>query len=65
VIATDLFPYRPRLAQDASGAEVVNDEEVDMSEALKDMTYRLGHRRLRRLHRQGQARRCEKVVLTP
>jgi threonine dehydrogenase-like Zn-dependent dehydrogenase len=38
VIAIDRFPYRLRLAQDASGAEVVNYEEVDVYEALKDMT---------------------------
>jgi len=38
VIAIDRFPYRLRLARDASGAEVVNYEEVDVYEALKDMT---------------------------
>jgi threonine dehydrogenase-like Zn-dependent dehydrogenase len=38
VIAIDRFPYRLRLAQDASGAEVVNYEDVDVYEALKDMT---------------------------
>jgi threonine dehydrogenase-like Zn-dependent dehydrogenase len=38
VIAIDRFPYRLRLAQDTSGAEVVNYEEVDVYEALKDMT---------------------------
>jgi threonine dehydrogenase-like Zn-dependent dehydrogenase len=38
VIAIDRFPYRLRLARDTSGADVVNYEEVDVYEALKDMT---------------------------
>jgi len=37
VIAIDRFPYRLEMAR-ARGAEVLNYEEVDVSEALKDMT---------------------------
>lgn len=38
VIAIDRFPYRLRIAHDRAGAEVVNYEEVDVSEALYEMT---------------------------
>jgi threonine dehydrogenase-like Zn-dependent dehydrogenase len=38
VIAIDRFPYRLRLAREVCGAEIVNYEEVDVYEALKDMT---------------------------
>jgi threonine dehydrogenase-like Zn-dependent dehydrogenase len=38
VIAIDRFPYRLRMAHDKAGAEVINYEEVDIYEALKDMT---------------------------
>jgi threonine dehydrogenase-like Zn-dependent dehydrogenase len=38
VIAIDRFPYRLRLAREASGAETLNYEEVDLYEALRDMT---------------------------
>ena len=38
VIAIDRFPYRLRMAAEASGAETLNYEEVDVLEALNDLT---------------------------
>ena len=38
VIAIDRFSYRLRMAREKSGAETLNYEEVDVREALKDMT---------------------------
>lgn len=38
VIAIDRFAYRWRMAQDHSRAETLNYEEVDVSEALREMT---------------------------
>ena len=38
VIAIDRFPYRLRMAHDKGGAETLNYEEVDVLEALRDMT---------------------------
>lgn len=38
VIAIDRFPYRLRMAHDKAGAEVLNYEEVNVSEALQEMT---------------------------
>jgi len=38
VIAIDRFPARLRMARDKAGAETLNYEEVDISEALKEMT---------------------------
>jgi threonine dehydrogenase-like Zn-dependent dehydrogenase len=38
VIAIDRFPYRLRFAQEQCGAETINYEEVDVYEALRDMT---------------------------
>jgi threonine dehydrogenase-like Zn-dependent dehydrogenase len=38
VIAIDRFPYRLRIAHDRAGAEVINYQEVDVSEALYEMT---------------------------
>jgi threonine dehydrogenase-like Zn-dependent dehydrogenase len=38
VIAIDRFPYRLRIAHDRAKAEVINYEEVDIYEALKEMT---------------------------
>jgi threonine dehydrogenase-like Zn-dependent dehydrogenase len=38
VIAIDRFPYRLRMARDKGGADTLNYEEVDIREALKDMT---------------------------
>ena len=38
VIAIDRFPYRLRIAHDRAGAETLNYEEVDVHEALKEMT---------------------------
>ncbi|MBP2311174.1 zinc-dependent alcohol dehydrogenase [Azospirillum soli] len=38
VIAIDRFPYRLRMAQEKSGAEVLNYAETDVFEALKEMT---------------------------
>jgi threonine dehydrogenase-like Zn-dependent dehydrogenase len=38
VIAIDRFPYRLRIAHERAGADVVNYEEVDVHEALKEMT---------------------------
>jgi threonine dehydrogenase-like Zn-dependent dehydrogenase len=38
VIAIDRFPYRLRMAREKGGAETINYEEVDIYEALKDMT---------------------------
>ncbi|MFN7140603.1 MAG: zinc-dependent alcohol dehydrogenase, partial [Limisphaerales bacterium] len=38
VIAIDRFPERLRMAKEDAGAEVLNYEEVDVSEALKEMT---------------------------
>ena len=38
VIAIDRFPYRLRMARDKGGAETLNYEELDVREALKDMT---------------------------
>ena len=38
VIAIDRFPYRLQMAHDKAGAEVLNYEEVNVLEALKEMT---------------------------
>jgi threonine dehydrogenase-like Zn-dependent dehydrogenase len=38
VIAIDRFPYRLRMAAQASGAETINYEETSVLEALKEMT---------------------------
>ena len=38
VIAIDRFPYRLRIARERAGAETINYEEVDIYEALKEMT---------------------------
>jgi threonine dehydrogenase-like Zn-dependent dehydrogenase len=38
VIAIDRFPYRLRMARDKGGADTLNYEEVDVRDALKDMT---------------------------
>jgi threonine dehydrogenase-like Zn-dependent dehydrogenase len=38
VIAIDRFPYRLQMARDKGGAETLNYEEVDVREALRDMT---------------------------
>jgi threonine dehydrogenase-like Zn-dependent dehydrogenase len=38
VIAIDRFPYRLRMAREKCGAETLNYEEVNIHEALKDMT---------------------------
>jgi len=38
VIAIDRFPYRLRMARERSGAQTINYEEVDLYDALKDMT---------------------------
>ena len=38
VIAIDRFPYRLAMARDRAGAETINYEEVDVLEALKEMT---------------------------
>ncbi|MGB2714547.1 MAG: zinc-dependent alcohol dehydrogenase [Vicinamibacterales bacterium] len=38
VIAIDRFPYRLRMARDKGGADTLNYEDVDVREALKDMT---------------------------
>jgi threonine dehydrogenase-like Zn-dependent dehydrogenase len=38
VIAIDRVPYRLRMAREQGGAETLNDEEVDVREALKEMT---------------------------
>jgi threonine dehydrogenase-like Zn-dependent dehydrogenase len=38
VIAIDRFPYRLRLAREKAGAETLNYEEVDVREALRDLT---------------------------
>jgi threonine dehydrogenase-like Zn-dependent dehydrogenase len=38
VIAIDRFPYRLAMARDEAGAETLNYEEVDVLEALKEMT---------------------------
>jgi threonine dehydrogenase-like Zn-dependent dehydrogenase len=38
VIAIDRFPYRLRMARDKGKADTLNYEEVDVREALKDMT---------------------------
>jgi threonine dehydrogenase-like Zn-dependent dehydrogenase len=38
VIAIDRFPYRLRMASERAGAETINYEEVDVFEALDDMT---------------------------
>ena len=38
VIAIDRFPYRLRMAHDKGGAETLNYEEVDIFEALREMT---------------------------
>ena len=38
VIAIDRFPYRMRIARDRAGAETINYEEVDIYEALREMT---------------------------
>jgi threonine dehydrogenase-like Zn-dependent dehydrogenase len=38
VIAIDRFPYRLRMAAEHTGAEVINYEDVDVNEALKEIT---------------------------
>jgi threonine dehydrogenase-like Zn-dependent dehydrogenase len=38
VIAIDRVPYRLRMAREQGGAETLNYEEVDVAEALKDLT---------------------------
>jgi threonine dehydrogenase-like Zn-dependent dehydrogenase len=38
VIAIDRFPYRLRMAKEKSGAEILDYEEVNVHEALKEMT---------------------------
>jgi threonine dehydrogenase-like Zn-dependent dehydrogenase len=38
VVAIDRFPYRLRLAREASGAETLNYEQVDIDEALRELT---------------------------
>jgi threonine dehydrogenase-like Zn-dependent dehydrogenase len=38
VIAIDRFDYRLRMAHEEGGAETINYEEVDVQDALKDMT---------------------------
>jgi threonine dehydrogenase-like Zn-dependent dehydrogenase len=38
VIAIDRFPYRLRIAHERAGAETINYEEVDIFEALREMT---------------------------
>ncbi|MDP8976513.1 MAG: glutathione-dependent formaldehyde dehydrogenase [Actinomycetota bacterium] len=38
VIAIDRFPYRLQMARDKAGAETINYEEVDVREALRDLT---------------------------
>jgi threonine dehydrogenase-like Zn-dependent dehydrogenase len=38
VIAIDRFPYRLRMAAEQGGAEVLNYEEVDVLDALKELT---------------------------
>jgi threonine dehydrogenase-like Zn-dependent dehydrogenase len=38
VIAIDRFPYRLRMARERAGAEVLNYEEVDVHDALKELT---------------------------
>jgi len=38
VIAIDRFPYRLRMAREKAGAETLNYEEVNVAEALKEMT---------------------------
>ncbi len=38
VIAIDRFPYRLEMARDHTGAEVVNYEDTDVNQALKEMT---------------------------
>ncbi|HSH58697.1 MAG TPA: zinc-dependent alcohol dehydrogenase [Acidimicrobiales bacterium] len=38
VVAIDRFPYRLRMAAEKAGAETLNYEEVDVREALRDLT---------------------------
>jgi threonine dehydrogenase-like Zn-dependent dehydrogenase len=38
VIVIDRFPYRLEMARDRAGAEILNYEEVDVPDALKEMT---------------------------
>jgi threonine dehydrogenase-like Zn-dependent dehydrogenase len=38
VIAIDRFPYRLRMAEEKAGAEVINYEDVDVYDALMEMT---------------------------
>jgi threonine dehydrogenase-like Zn-dependent dehydrogenase len=38
VIAVDRFPYRLQMARDHSGAEIINYEEVDAIDALREIT---------------------------
>jgi threonine dehydrogenase-like Zn-dependent dehydrogenase len=38
VIAIDRFPYRLQIAHEGAGAEVINYEETDVNEALREMT---------------------------
>jgi threonine dehydrogenase-like Zn-dependent dehydrogenase len=38
VIAIDRFPYRLRIARERAGAETINYEELDIFEALREMT---------------------------
>ena len=42
VIAIDRFPYRLQMAKEKAGAEVINYEETDVYETLKEMTGGLG-----------------------
>jgi len=42
VIGIDRFPYRLRIAQEKTGAEIINYEECDVFETLMDMTGGLG-----------------------
>jgi len=42
VIAIDRFPYRLRIAKEYGQAEVLNYEEVDVGEALREMTGGIG-----------------------
>ena len=51
VIAIDRFEYRLRMARDRAGAETINYEEVDVHEALREMT---GGRGPDSLHRRGR-----------
>ena len=56
VIAIDRFPYRLRMARERAGAETINYEEVDIFEALEEMTGGRGPGSLHRRRRHGGAR---------